>query len=46
MTFLAYYLHWSHAELMGLDHRERRAWVRSVSSVNQRINEEQERTGA
>jgi hypothetical protein len=44
MSFLAYYLHWSHAELVGLPHRERREWVRQVSAINQHVNE-QEREG-
>ena len=35
MTFLSYYLHWSHREVMALDHLERRRWCREVSAVNQ-----------
>ncbi len=38
MTFLSYYLHWSHDEVMKLDHRERRRWCREVSAVNQKLN--------
>ncbi|MER6784317.1 DUF6760 family protein [Streptomyces sp. NPDC000658] len=45
MSFLAYYLHWSHAELMGLHHRERREWVRQVSAINQRVNEQEREEG-
>lgn len=39
MAFLAYHLHWTPADLMGLEHRERRRWVAEVSAINQRMNE-------
>ncbi|WP_414646467.1 DUF6760 family protein [Embleya scabrispora] len=39
IAFVAYHLHWSHAELMDLDHAERRRWVERVSAINQRLNE-------
>ncbi|MET9901713.1 DUF6760 family protein [Streptomyces sp. NPDC006446] len=38
MAFLAYHLHWSLGELMDLPHRERRAWVAEVSSINAALN--------
>lgn len=34
MAFLAMHLHWSHAELMGMEHRERRRWCSEVSAIN------------
>jgi hypothetical protein len=34
MAFIAYHLHWSHDELMRLDHCERRRWCREISSIN------------
>jgi hypothetical protein len=34
MAFLAFNLHWSHGDLMHLDHRERRRWCREVSAIN------------
>ena len=34
MAFIAMHLHWSHSELMQLDHAERRRWCREISSVN------------
>jgi hypothetical protein len=37
MAFLAYHLHWSHEELMNLDHRARRRWVEQVSGLNERL---------
>jgi hypothetical protein len=39
MAYLAYHLHWSHAELMQLDHRARRGWVEQVSALNERMSE-------
>jgi len=38
MSFLAYYLHWSHEELMNLDHRERRRWCNEISAINKKLN--------
>ena len=38
MTFLAYYLHWSRHDVMGLSHRERRRWCREVSEVNRKLS--------
>lgn len=44
MAVLAFHLHWSHDELLRLEHRDRRVWVEQVSAINQRIND-QARTG-
>jgi hypothetical protein len=38
MAFIAMHLHWPHAELMGLDHRERRQWCRQISAVNRSLD--------
>ena len=38
MTFLSYYLHWPHEEVMKLDHQERRRWCKEVSEVNRKLN--------
>jgi len=38
MAFIAYHFHWSHAELMDLDHGERRRWCRQISEVNRRLD--------
>ena len=37
MAFLAYYLSWSRAELMALDHKERRSWCDEVSDINKSL---------
>lgn len=38
MAFLAYYLHWSHEDLMNLDHRERRRWCGEISTINKKLS--------
>ncbi len=38
MAFIAYHHHWPLDELMGLPHRERRAWVGEVSAINTALN--------
>ncbi|KAB2860403.1 MAG: hypothetical protein F9K46_10035 [Anaerolineae bacterium] len=36
VAFLAMHLHWSRAEILNMDHRERVRWVGYVSQINQR----------
>ncbi len=43
VAFLAYYLHWPHGELMGLEHAERVRFCREVSAINDRLNGGEER---
>ena len=38
MAFIAFHFHWSGAELMALDHAERRTWVAEISSINRRLD--------
>lgn len=38
MAFIAHHLHWSHDELMRLDHRERRRWCREISLINRTLD--------
>ena len=42
MSFLGYYLHWPHEDLMDLDHRERRRWCSEVSKINGRLSGQRE----
>ncbi|KAM3090247.1 hypothetical protein ACKFKG_30110 [Phormidesmis sp. 146-35] len=44
MFFLAYYLHWGHAEVMDLTTDERWAYVRLMSEQLEREREELEKT--
>lgn len=38
MAFIAMHLHWSHSDLMALEHRERRRWCREISSINRTLD--------
>jgi hypothetical protein len=38
MAFIACHFHWSHAEIMQLDHCERRRWCREISAINRRLD--------
>jgi hypothetical protein len=38
MAFISYHFHWSRAEVMTLEHHERRRWVREISSINDALN--------
>jgi hypothetical protein len=37
MAFVAFHFHWSRAELMELEHAERRRWCQEVSAINKRL---------
>ena len=38
MAFIAFHFHWSRGEVMTLEHRERRRWVREISSINEALS--------
>jgi hypothetical protein len=38
MAFIAYHFHWSHQELMQLEHRQRRRWCDEISRINRGLN--------
>lgn len=40
VAFVAYHFHWAHDEIMALEHRERRRWVREISAINRQVNGE------
>jgi hypothetical protein len=40
MAFIAYHFHWTNAELMTLEHGERRRWCREISAINRQLNGE------
>ncbi len=35
VAFIAYYLHWSHDDIMELSNRERTRWCQEISKINQ-----------
>jgi hypothetical protein len=39
VAYVSHYLHWTHDEVMSMDHRERQRWVAEVAKMNTRINE-------
>jgi hypothetical protein len=38
VAFIAYHFHWSHDEIMELEHSDRRRWVQEISAINQEMN--------
>jgi hypothetical protein len=40
LAFISYHFHWPREEVLGLEHRERRAWAKEISAINERLNEE------
>ncbi|MEF8701267.1 MAG: DUF6760 family protein [Candidatus Accumulibacter sp. UW20] len=43
VAFLAYHLHWSSAEILDMEHRDRHRWCNEVSDINKKLNEQNER---
>ena len=40
VAFIAYHFHWSHEEIMHLEHWERQRWVAEISKINRRLGSE------
>lgn len=38
MAFIAHHLHWSHGDLVNLDHAERRRWCDEISRINRTLD--------
>ncbi len=38
MSFISYYFHWSEADVLALEHSERRKWCSEISSINASLN--------
>lgn len=38
MAFIAYHFHWPQAELMTLEHAERRRWCEEISRINRHLD--------
>ena len=34
VAFIAYHFHWSHDQIMNMEHRERKKWVEEISKIN------------
>lgn len=39
-AFIAYHLGWSQAEIMELEHPDRRRWAEEISRINERMGAE------
>ena len=39
MAFIAYHFHWSQAEILALEHADRRRWVQEISTINRRLTD-------
>jgi hypothetical protein len=39
VAYLAYYFHWSHSEIMDMNHIERLRWVNELARINRTLNE-------
>ncbi|WP_338015830.1 DUF6760 family protein [Paenibacillus mesophilus] len=39
-SFIAYYFHWPHEQIMSMEHRERRRWCEEISKINRNLNED------
>ena len=39
VAFIAYHFHWSHQEIMQMEHWERRRWCEEISRINRRLSE-------
>lgn len=42
VAFIAYYFHWTHDDIMNMDHFERRKWCEHISKINGKLNNEKE----
>jgi len=42
VAFIAYYFHWPHDDIMGMEHRDRRRWCEEISRINRQLNDEPE----
>ena len=38
VAFIAYHFHWERESLLDMSHRERHAWVKEISAINEKIN--------
>lgn len=44
VAFIAYHFHWSHEEIMNMEHRERQRWVEEISKINRQLSGEKQRS--
>jgi hypothetical protein len=39
VAFVSYHFHWPLADVLALEHADRRRWVEEISSINRRMSE-------
>lgn len=39
IAYVAYHFHWAHEEIIDLEHLRRKAFVREIAKINERLNE-------
>lgn len=44
VAFIAYHFHWSHEEIMNLEHRDRQRWCEEISKINRSLSGEKQRS--
>lgn len=40
VAYIAYHFHWSHEQILTMEHLERLQWVAEIAKINQRFNEQ------
>lgn len=38
-AYIAYHFHWSKEEILAMEHKERRSWVKEIGEINRKIND-------
>ncbi len=38
VAFVAYHFHWAKDVILEMSHKERHAWVKEISTINEKIN--------
>ena len=39
IAYVAYHFHWSHSEILDLEHLRRKTFVQEIAKINHRLNE-------
>ena len=44
VAFIAYHFHWSHEEIIQMDHQARQRWVEEISKINRQLSGDRQRS--
>jgi hypothetical protein len=39
VAYIAYYMHWSLEDILGMEHQDRRQWAEKVANINRKLVE-------